>query len=118
MKYLVVDDHPKFAKMLRAALLAKSHKVVIANDGLDGLDALDKTRFDVVILDVYMPGHNAVEFLNEIRSYPDTVDLPVYLYSTHAQSVVLTDEQLQQYCVRGIYDKSKTTPRQLIDLIT
>jgi DNA-binding response OmpR family regulator len=70
-KVLLVDDEEDFVEMLFLRLKELGEKVTVAYSGQEGLDTLEKTPIDVVILDIKMPGMDGIETLREIkRQFP------------------------------------------------
>lgn len=70
---LVVDDEAPIRVLLSDILRARGHKVMTAEDGLQGLKAIEKTRFDLVITDLSMPGADGWSVIEETRRrWPDT----------------------------------------------
>lgn len=70
---LVVDDEAPIRVLLSDLLRARGHKVMTAEDGLAGLRAVEKTRFDMVITDLSMPGADGWSIIEETRRrWPDT----------------------------------------------
>jgi two-component system KDP operon response regulator KdpE len=72
-RILVIDDDRDLAEMLRMQLELRSHKVVVALNGPEGLRKAYKTRPDLIILDVMMPGMSGWEVcvrLRELSSVP------------------------------------------------
>jgi two-component system nitrogen regulation response regulator NtrX len=64
---LVVDDDPAIRRTLRGVLEDEGHSVADATDGRQALDLLLQRPFDVVLLDVKMPGMGGLEALDLIR---------------------------------------------------
>lgn len=70
---LIVDDEEEICKILYKMLLAEGHKVKIAFISKKALGLLEKEYFDLVFLDVFMPGISGVEILDKIAVIsPDT----------------------------------------------
>ncbi len=70
-RILLVDDEKDFVEMLMLRLEEIGEKVVPAYSGLEGLEKLNQMEFDVVILDIKMPGMDGIETLREIKKrYP------------------------------------------------
>ncbi|HEB80440.1 MAG TPA: response regulator transcription factor [Chromatiales bacterium] len=91
MRILIVDDHPVVRQGLRRALEAADDRLVCAEAGdAEGcLERLQAEVFDVVVLDVSLPGRSGVELLKQIhRQWPK---LPV---------LILTMYPEEQYAVR------------------
>jgi DNA-binding NtrC family response regulator len=64
---LVVDDEEDFVEMFSLRLQEIGENVTGAFSGREGLDALETGDFDVVVLDIKMPGMDGIETLKEIR---------------------------------------------------
>ena len=69
-RILVVDDDRTTLRMLRLQLEAAGHEVETARDGAAGLAKLTRSRFDLVLLDVWMPGMDGLEVLSRLRGAP------------------------------------------------
>jgi len=66
-KVLLVDDEEDFVEMLSLRLKELGEKVTVAYSGQEGLDTLENTHIDVVILDIKMPGMDGIQTLREIK---------------------------------------------------
>lgn len=114
MSIIIADDHPVVRAGLRQ-ILAESgeiRQIAEASDGQDLLEKLKKTRYDIILLDITMPGRNGLEILKELRIlYPST---PVLVLSVHPE---------EQYALRVIrsgaagYLTKETAPENLLEAI-
>jgi two-component system OmpR family response regulator len=68
VKVLVVEDEPRLASTLTVGLQAEGFLVVTAASGTDGLWKASEHRFDVIVLDIMLPGLNGYEVLRQIRA--------------------------------------------------
>jgi two-component system KDP operon response regulator KdpE len=68
VRVLVVDDEPALRKVILASLAASGFSVEEAGTGTDALDALQLRSFDLVLLDINMPGLGGVETCQRIRA--------------------------------------------------
>jgi two-component system KDP operon response regulator KdpE len=66
---LVVDDEPALRKTIRASLAASGYTVEEAGTGGEAVGAIQRRPFDLVLLDVNMPGMNGVEACRQIRAF-------------------------------------------------
>lgn len=64
---LVVDDDHKILRLLRIELSAQGFQVLMAENGPDALEVVERQRPDIVLLDVIMPGMDGLEVLRRIR---------------------------------------------------
>jgi two-component system, cell cycle response regulator len=78
-RVLVVDDILANVRLLEAKLTAEYFEVVTAMNGLDALDAIQRTKPDIVLLDVMMPGIDGIEVCKRIKSNPATQHIPVVM---------------------------------------
>ena len=70
---LLVDDEQTMVKYLSKRLIKKGFEISIAYNGLDALEQVKAADFDVILLDVLMPGMNGIDTLKEIKKIkPET----------------------------------------------
>jgi DNA-binding response OmpR family regulator len=67
VRLLVVEDERKLAQVVSAALEAEHYDVVVAATGEDGFYRANSELFDLVILDLMLPGRNGLEILQTLR---------------------------------------------------
>lgn len=77
MRVLVVEDEPGVAQFVQQGLTEAGYAVDVAVDGLDGLEFALSKSYDVIILDIMLPGKNGLEVLSELRN--KRVKTPVLL---------------------------------------
>ena len=68
MRILCVEDEPHIAEAVRAALIADSHAVDVADDGIDALEWVASYPYDLVILDLVLPGLDGIEVCRRLRA--------------------------------------------------
>jgi len=68
MQILIVEDDQRLARQLKKGLEEQGHVVNLAFDGLQGLEAARQGRFDVLVLDVMLPGMDGFEVVKRLRS--------------------------------------------------
>ncbi|HEX8144253.1 MAG TPA: response regulator [Pyrinomonadaceae bacterium] len=66
-KILVVDDDAELQDLISFALKREGYEVLIAGDAYEGLEALDRERFDLALLDVMMPKMDGLMMLSQVR---------------------------------------------------
>ena len=70
LKVLHVDDDPMNLRVVQEILGAFGHQGVIACSGQDALDRLAVEAFDLVLLDIHMPGMTGIEVIQHLRASP------------------------------------------------
>jgi two-component system NtrC family sensor kinase len=79
LRVLVVDDEPHIIHYMRATLEAWGHKVAVAADGAEALQAVTAQPFDVVITDLRMPEIGGREFFETLaQEHPDMAERVVF----------------------------------------
>jgi DNA-binding response OmpR family regulator len=66
-KVLVIDDSPTVLEMVRRTLAGQGYVVVLAHDGVEGLEQFASAQPDCVIVDVMMPGMDGFQFTRVLR---------------------------------------------------
>jgi two-component system copper resistance phosphate regulon response regulator CusR len=72
MRVLVVEDEKKLAEFIARGLRAERFSVDIANDGITGWQMASGTAYDLLILDLMLPGMNGTELLRRLRASRST----------------------------------------------
>jgi two-component system response regulator MprA len=67
MRILLVEDDAKLARLLRKGLEEERHAVTVAGSGPQGLELTEAYAFDVIVLDVMLPGLNGFEVARRLR---------------------------------------------------
>lgn len=114
IKILIADDHRIVREGLKLILEEPSDISVIseASDGFEVLNLVRKNKYDVIILDISMPGKSGLDVLKEIRK--DKPKLPILILSAYPED---------QYAVRVIkagangYLTKESAPEELITAI-
>ena len=71
-KLLVVDDEKLIVKGIRFSLEQDGYEVDVAYDGEEALEAVEGTKYDVILLDVMLPKMSGFEVCQQIREFSDT----------------------------------------------
>ena len=82
---LIVDDSPTEVHVLRGILEKNGHSVVVAECGEDGVEEARRTKPNLILMDVVMPGLNGFQATRQLSRDPDTANIPVILVTTKDQ---------------------------------
>jgi DNA-binding response OmpR family regulator len=83
-KILLVEPAQDMGKLIRDYLADKGYGVAWAKTAQKAVHLADESTPDAVILELIMPGHNGVEFIHELKSYTEWMEIPIILY-THLE---------------------------------
>ena len=78
-KILIVDDEPDCISIIQCRLEWCRYQVIIATNGEEGLQAAEKEKPDMILLDTNMPVMNGHEMLERLRKHPILKDTPVIM---------------------------------------
>jgi two-component system sensor histidine kinase and response regulator WspE len=92
-RVLVVDDSLTVREVERRLLENRGYEVTVAVDGMDGWNAVQGSRFDLVVTDVDMPRMDGIELVRRIKGIATTKSLPVMIVSYKDQ---------EEYRTRGL----------------
>lgn len=92
-RVLVVDDEPTIAQLLKEAFGSFRHgyayEVEIAQDGAEALMALLLKKFDLLVVDMYMPRMDGLELLKQMRAHD--VHIPVLMVTGNQSAQAAAD---------------------------
>jgi two-component system KDP operon response regulator KdpE len=99
-RILVVDDEPQIRRVLRATLTSKGYEVVDARTGEEALEALRDSRFNLVLLDINMPGIGGLETCKEIRASSEIAIIMLTVRDAEADKVAALDAGADDYVTK------------------
>lgn len=83
-KILIIDDDRELCVLIKRSVLSENIETDFCISGKEGLDKLKENEYQLVILDVMMPGIDGFETLEEIRAKSN---LPVLMFTSKNDSV-------------------------------
>lgn len=81
---LVVDDHPEIRESLELVLETEGYHVLLAGDGQEALDQLDRHRVDLILADIAMPRMNGYQLYERVRENPRWLTVPFLFLTARA----------------------------------
>ena len=84
-KILVIEDDPSSMRLTHYILEHKGYKVLMAQNGLEGLRKARSEKPDVIILDVMLPGIDGFEVCHHLRADPQTAQVRILMLSAKAR---------------------------------
>ena len=84
MRVLIAEDEKKLASLIRRAFQEAGFAVDVFHDGTDALDSIREISYDVVVLDIMLPGLDGLAVLRRVRADANTV--PILLLSARGET--------------------------------
>jgi two-component system response regulator AtoC len=109
IRVLVVDDEEPLRRLLKKELARKGFAVEVARDGKTALDILKENTFDILLLDIIMPGIDGISLMKKLRTDPAS---PAIIVLTGRATVETAVEAMKH----GAYDYL-TKPYKLDELV-
>src|SRR5258708_25192245 len=88
MRILIVEDDRRLAHQLQKGLSEQGHAVTVAPDGREGLEAAQQFEFDVLVLDVMLPGLDGFSIVRRLRAAESTAPILLLTARDAAEDVV------------------------------
>ncbi|MBI5207272.1 MAG: sigma-54-dependent Fis family transcriptional regulator [Candidatus Firestonebacteria bacterium] len=102
-KILIVDDEIHIREGLREALIKEDYNIDIAQNGIEALEKLRSSKYDVMITDVRMPGMTGLDLLEQSKIYsPDTEIIIMTAYGTIEDAVCAIKSNAYDYISKPI----------------
>ena len=99
-RILVVDDEPQIRRVLRATLTGQGYEFYEARTGEDALEAIRANRFDLVLLDMNMPGMGGLETCRSIRSGSEVAIIMLTVRDSEQDKVAALDAGADDYITK------------------
>lgn len=81
-RILIVDDEPTARQLLGAFLKSDAYETVFREDGYSAMELLKNEKFDLVILDIFLPHFSGLKVLQEMRNTPALQFTPVIMLTS------------------------------------
>ena len=82
---LIVDDEPDVREFLSACIQDVGFQVKTAEDGVDGLEKIEKYMPDLVTVDMVMPRRSGINLIRKLKKDKNMANIPVIVITAHAQ---------------------------------
>jgi CheY-like chemotaxis protein len=115
-KILIVEDDAATAHAYRGCLERAGYAVHVAVDGEAGLESIQRSAPDGVLLDLMLPKMNGIELLKSIRTFHHLARIPVIVY-TNAFVPKLVEEASAAGATQ-VFSKSSLTPQMLVIVLS
>lgn len=85
-KLLLVEDNEMNRDMLSRRLQRKGHEVIIAVDGVEGVELAQSQDPDLILMDMSLPILDGWQATQQLRASPQTHDIPIIALTAHAMA--------------------------------
>jgi two-component system KDP operon response regulator KdpE len=99
-RILVVDDEPQIRRVLRTTLTSQGYEVHDARSGEQALEAIRDKRYDLVLLDMTMPGIGGLQACREIRESSEVAIIMLTVRSSENDKVAALDAGADDYITK------------------
>ncbi len=99
-RILIVDDEPQIRRVLKASLSSHGYEVNEAKSGEEALQAIRDQRFDLVLLDMNMPGIGGLEACKEVRRSSEIAVIMLTVRDSEQDKVAALDAGADDYVTK------------------
>lgn len=115
MHVLLLEPNKLLAGTYQVALERAGHTVTCSGGAQEAIHALDAGEAEIIVLELQLRGHSGIEFLYELRSYPEWQRIPTILHTfVGMESLELQQKQFDLLGVTHYLYKPATSLRQLV----
>ena len=111
---LIVDDRLSNRKVLADILYDSEYNILFANDGKETIEALDKDKIDLIVLDYMLPDMSGDEVSRKIREKYSLVELPILMLTASGRAIDMEDSF---HCEANDFLRKPANPEELISRI-
>jgi len=92
-RVLVIDDEPNTVKYLSVVLTESGYEAASACDGKEGLEKIEETKPDLIVLDVMMPKKTGLTLFKQLKKDDQYKDIPILMLTGMTQVI----EELEEH---------------------
>ena len=115
-KILLVEDENLIADLYSQQLIQAGFEVKVIDSGVAALKILTEENFDLVFLDILLPGMHGLEVLRQLKIHHSHLIIPIIIISNLAQSEVITEAF--RLGAKGYLIKANFDPEELVEEAT
>ena len=99
-RILIVDDEPQICRVMRATLCSAGYAVGDARSGEEAMEILQRENFDLVLLDVNLPGISGIQTCRKIRQWSDVSVIMLTVRHSEKDIVAALDAGADDYVTK------------------
>lgn len=112
---LLIEDNSDISFIYQEALGKAGHTVDVARDGQTGIDHAFSKPYDIIFLDLMLPGKHGMQVLQELRDDERTQHTPIYILSALSDRIII--DQARSIGANGFFVKSDIDPGELVEKV-
>lgn len=112
-KVILIEDDFFIRDLYKRQFTLSGIEIEAFANGRDGLEALKKNKYDIVLLDIMLPDINGIDILKQIKDDPVNKDLPVVFLTNMGQESIIKEGfalGAEDYLIKAAY-----TPNQVVE---
>lgn len=122
-KIIVIEDEEDIAALIKLQGEMSGYKMVVATDGLNGYQLLEKEIPDLILLDIMLPGQNGLDVCRKVKGNPKYKHIPIIMLSAKSEEtdVILglelgaDDYVPKPFSPRVLFSRIKAVLRRNVD---
>lgn len=114
-KLLLVEDEEFISFIYKRQFEISGYEVDTARDGLMGISQIKNSHYDLILLDIMLPGMNGIDILKAAKSDPATKDTPVIMLTNLAQEDII--QEAFKLGAVAYWIKADTNPAEIVQKI-
>lgn len=114
-KILIIEDEEILSDLLKKKLTQAGYEVSVAEDGVEGINQVEKSVPDLILLDIVMPKMGGFEVMKELQKREEFAKIPVIIISNSGQPVEL--DLAQKLGVKDWLIKTDFDPQEVLDKV-
>ncbi len=114
MKILLIDDNKDFTTMFSKFFDSKGFETVVTNDPMEGLGLIQQDQYDVILLDISMPGFSGLNIIKILATEEILKDQNIFIFSANTYGDNQIKDLLRKDGINGVLKK----PMKLDEILT
>jgi DNA-binding response OmpR family regulator len=114
-KIMLVEDEVFIQELYEMVLKKEGFEVEAYSDGNEAVKALQANTYDLVLLDIMLPGKDGLQILTELRAMPNHKDTRVIMLTNLGNEHVM--EKTNELGITGYIIKADNTPFQIVEKV-
>jgi two-component system, OmpR family, alkaline phosphatase synthesis response regulator PhoP len=84
-KILLIEDEEDIAALIKLQAEISGYKLITAVDGLNGYEAVEREKPDIVVLDIMLPGQNGLDVCRKLKGHSQLKHIPIIMISAKSE---------------------------------